>query len=361
MTRHRVALSRRRVRRWVARRGLRPGLRATVLAGSAVVIVALGLAAASSAAGHLRATAERSALDNTESIVRGYVDPILDAGALGIAATPDPETQEQLDRLIGLRDMRRINVYTRDGRILYSTEPGLVGRRMDIDSELADAFTGHPSNEVAARDDADATEATLPKRYMEIYVPIRGTTDGNPIGVFEVYIDAGPIDAAVERTRTDVFLISVGAGGGLLGLLWLGFSGASHRMTAQNRGLSRLNRRLNAVTDDLRHREARFRSLVTNSSDVVAVLDAEGRVSYESDAVRGVLGIDPGDRIGRPFEEHLHPEDAAWVRSVLVTLPALEGRQQSAEIRMRHADGTWRWVSASHRIARATRRSAGSS
>ncbi|HET7685303.1 MAG TPA: EAL domain-containing protein [Candidatus Limnocylindria bacterium] len=323
---------------------VRPGLRTAVLGGSAVLIVALAVAIAVNVADHLRLTAADAALGNAEAIVRGYVDPILSEEGLHIDAEPAPEVQDQLERLVASGDMRRINVYTRDGRILYSTEPSLRGTRGDIGSELTEAFGGHSVTEFGTAADAEASATQLPTQFLEIYVPIRGTTDGHPIGVFEVYVDARPIEDRVAQTRTDVFLLALGAGIALLALLSLAFSGASRRMAAQNRRLVRLNERLNVATDDLRRREARFRSLVQNSSDVVVVVTPDGRVAYESDAVRGVLGIDPGERVGRPFEEHVHPDDVGWVRAVLGTLPAQQGRQQAAQLRMQHADGTWRWI-----------------
>jgi diguanylate cyclase (GGDEF)-like protein/PAS domain S-box-containing protein len=329
-----------------AGRRLRPGLRTSVLFGSGIVIIALAVAIAVNVADHLRNNAVDSALGNVASIVRGYVDPIFSERTLGIDAAADPDVQAQLERLVAAGDMRRINVFTRDGRILYSTEASLRDRRLSIDDPLARAFSGRPVTEFGTRDGAEGTAARLPEDYLEIYVPIHGMTDGSPIGVFEVYVDARPIEDSVAQTRADVFLIAMAAGAALLGLLWLAFGGASRRLAMQNRRLTGLNDRLNEVSDDLRQREARFRSLVQNSSDVVVVIGTDGLVSYESDAVSGVLGIDPADRIGRPFDEHLHPDDAGWVASVLASAPSLEGRQQSAQLRMRHADGSWRWVEA---------------
>ncbi|HET9879290.1 MAG TPA: EAL domain-containing protein [Candidatus Limnocylindria bacterium] len=321
----------------------RPGLRSWVLAGSGIVIVVLALAISANVADHLRDTATRSARENAESIVRGYVDPMLGDGRLGIESVADPEIQAELMRLVAGGDMRRINVYTRDGRILYSTEPDLRGVRVNIDAALIRGFGGasFPRVTTAA---AELIPERLPPELLAIYVPIRGTSDGNPIGVFVTLLDARPIELKVDQTRGDVFLIAVAAGGALLALLWLAFSGASRRLASQNRRLSGLNEQLNTMAIDLRRREARFRSLIQNSSDVVVVVDGRGRVTYESDAVRGVLGLEPEELIGRAFEERLHPEDVGWLRAVLGTLPAAEGRQPTAQLRMRHADGAWRWV-----------------
>ena len=310
-----------------------------------MVVLAVAVAIAVSVADHLRSSATASALDNAASIVRGYVDPILQEDDLGIAARPDAELEDQLQRLVAAGDMQRINVWTRDGRILYSTEPSLRGVRLDIDHHLAEAFAGTSVTEFGTPS-ADAHDAALPAHYLEIYVPIRGAEDANPIGVFEVYLDARPIEQRVDDTRRDVFLISLGGGGALMGILWLSFAAASRLLSGRNRSLMQLNLQLNAMTDDLRQSEARFRSLVQNSSDVVSVVASDGRIVYESDAMRRVLGHEPSQRIGHPFAEIVHPEDVALVRALFSGLLDQHNAEQTCEIRLRHADGSWRWVEA---------------
>jgi len=324
----------------------RPSLRGGVLVASGLLVLGMAVAIAVSAADHLRRTATDSALTNAEAIVRGYVDPILTEASLSLGAQPAPAVGEQLSRLVASGDMRRINVLTRDGRIMYSTEPGLRGQRRDIGHSLATAFGGDSIGSFGTADPTNPTDAALPDRFLEIYVPIRGSSDANPIGVFEVFVDARPIEDDVDATRRDVFLISVATGAALLALLALAFGGASRRLTVQNRRLVQLNDRLNVMTGDLQQSEARFRSLVQNSSDVVVVLDMVGAILYESDAVRRVLGHPPESRLGRAFADGLHPEDRPRLHALLASLGTIQGSQQTADFRLVHADGTWRWVEA---------------
>ncbi len=340
----RVAPSPHRRRPWhraLARHRIRPGLRAWVLGGSALVVIGLSLTIAAHASDQLRSAAAASAVGNAQAIVRGYVDTILTEDDLRIDALPDPDVAEQLRRLVISGDMRRINIWTRDGRVMYSTEEALRGTRLGIDHELAQAFAGIPVDEFGDRGNSPA-EAALPERYLEIYAPIRGDSDGNPIGVFEVYVDAGPIEERVAETRDAVFIASLAAGAILLAVLWLAFAGASRRLAAQNRSLGRLNEQLGSMAGDLRHREARFRSLVQNSSDVVTLVSGDGVVAYESDAVQGVLGRPASP--GRRFVDDVHPSDASLARAMIDGLAASSEAHESVQIRLRHADGGWRWV-----------------
>ena len=317
-----------------------------VIVASGLLVLGMAVAIAVSAADHLRRTATNSALVNAEAIVRGYVDPILTEERLSLDAEPSAAVGAQLSRLVASGDMRRINIWTRDGRIMYSTEPSLQGLRMDIGQALVTAFGGDSIGAFGVPDKADPTDDVLPDRFLEIYVPIRGSSDANPIGVFEVFVDARPIESDVDATRRDVFLIGMATGTALLALLWLAFGGASRRLTAQNRRLTQLNDELHRVAGDLQRSEARFRSLVQNSSDVVVVLDPMGTVTYESDAARRVLGHEPPLPVGRVFATEAHPDDQPRLEALLASLVTVQGSQHTADFRLRHADGSWRWVEA---------------
>ena len=55
-----------------------------------------------------------------------------------------------------------------------------------------------------------------------------------------------------------------------------------------------------ALTEDLlrQQTEARFSSLVQNSTDVVMVVDADSTVRYVSPSIEGVFGYYPGELVG---------------------------------------------------------------
>jgi len=91
----------------------------------------------------------------------------------------------------------------------------------------------------------------------------------------------------------------------------------------------------------LRHREAKFRSLIQNSTDIITLLAADGTIQYESPAVETVLGYQPEDLVGRNVFDWIHPEDSAAIQSIIGALIANPGRTMRTELRFRHRDGSW--------------------
>ncbi len=94
--------------------------------------------------------------------------------------------------------------------------------------------------------------------------------------------------------------------------------------------------------DAIRTSEERFRSLVQNASDLISILDAEGKVLYHSPASLSLLGFSPSDRIGKPGFEAIHPHDRPHVQGLFDELIRNPRESQRAEYRMRHNDGSWR-------------------
>ena len=92
----------------------------------------------------------------------------------------------------------------------------------------------------------------------------------------------------------------------------------------------------------LKRSEERFRSLVRYASDIIAILDAEGTILYESPAVERVLGFRPEERIGTDAFSHVHSDDLGTVRSRFADLLEDPDRRFSAEYRTLDSDGNWR-------------------
>jgi diguanylate cyclase (GGDEF)-like protein/PAS domain S-box-containing protein len=91
----------------------------------------------------------------------------------------------------------------------------------------------------------------------------------------------------------------------------------------------------------LRASEERFRSLVQNSSDVITILDADGRPRWHSESVRRVLGYDPEKLLHTDQWALVHPDDRDRVAGFVAQAAMRPGVTAAATWRMRHRDGTW--------------------
>ena len=70
--------------------------------------------------------------------------------------------------------------------------------------------------------------------------------------------------------------------------------------------------------------EARFKSLVQNSTDLVIVLDPGGAISYASPSVTGVLAETPEEIIGRPLDEVFRQSSIDWTTRLHAQSPGSE-------------------------------------
>jgi PAS domain S-box-containing protein len=101
-------------------------------------------------------------------------------------------------------------------------------------------------------------------------------------------------------------------------------------------------------TPDRGNSDINFQSLLDQTTDVVTVLDSEGVIQYENAAVLDVLGYTRTERIGTDAFEYIHRDDRARVRDRFEqSLTASQATQTpTVEFRVRHSDGSWRWLEA---------------
>ena len=96
---------------------------------------------------------------------------------------------------------------------------------------------------------------------------------------------------------------------------------------------------------DLVEREARYRLLAENSTDVIVQSDARGYISWVSPSVRDVMGWRPEEVIGRRLAQFVHPDDLAIVRQARTSAVTDSGAEGRVSARFRTAHGGWRRMS----------------
>ncbi|HET6818802.1 MAG TPA: EAL domain-containing protein [Mycobacteriales bacterium] len=104
---------------------------------------------------------------------------------------------------------------------------------------------------------------------------------------------------------------------------------------------------LKAARETLLRREALHAAMERHASEWGLLIHASERrayVSYASSAVHTALGYDADEIIARGVDELIHPDDLKRAESTFAKVLAEAGSEDWITTRVRHADGSWRWV-----------------
>ena len=101
---------------------------------------------------------------------------------------------------------------------------------------------------------------------------------------------------------------------------------------------------IEAQNDALRRSEERFRSLIENNQDGIAVSNSQGEALYVSPSFTRMLGRPESDFIGKSRKDLVHPDDLPIVVEKMAETLGNPGKLIQARYRLQRQDGSWRWV-----------------
>jgi diguanylate cyclase (GGDEF)-like protein/PAS domain S-box-containing protein len=105
---------------------------------------------------------------------------------------------------------------------------------------------------------------------------------------------------------------------------------------------------LNAEAEDERARnDERFRALVENAAEGIALIDTRGQILYTGPSTQRVLGYE--ELTGTNLLSLVHDEDLELARRNLRALAGAEGTELACELRLRNARGEWRWIEGTYK------------
>lgn len=90
-----------------------------------------------------------------------------------------------------------------------------------------------------------------------------------------------------------------------------------------------------------------YKALVEHSVDVLMVIEAEGKTLYVSPSVEAAFGYTQQEQIGKNALSFIHPADLPHILSLIAEGKTHSERRYSVELRIKHKDGSWRWVQCS--------------
>jgi PAS domain S-box-containing protein len=95
------------------------------------------------------------------------------------------------------------------------------------------------------------------------------------------------------------------------------------------------------MENELRQSEERFRALIENSSDIVAILGTDNTIRYVSPSVERLLGYKTEELIGQKITDYLHPEDMDIAIAALTPGIPAEAIGPMVVLRLRNKRSSW--------------------
>lgn len=241
---------------------------------ASLVILGIGMAGIGAWVGQ---EIETGVVHRTAGTTAMYVDSVV-APELQELATSETLRDQHVQALNELFDPRTpfgqqivsFKVWNKEGEILYSTNPALIGQVFPIEGGLAEARRGQVSARVSPLElEENVAERLRGKPLLEVYSPVRRPGSPDVIAVAEFYQSVDELEGEIARSQQRSWLV-VGAATLGMYLLLAGFvRRASNTISRQQGELGAQVQQLQDLVDrnaelDERVRRAAARTTALN-------------------------------------------------------------------------------------------------
>ena len=181
---------------------------------------------------------------------------------------------------------------------------------------LVSAVLGHAG--------ADAEPERDERRSITVMLPYIVVVVGLLVGIVRLGLGASPsVVGNWTRSLSILFIV-----------------GRQVLLLIENRRLARhLEHRVTERAAELHARELRFRALVEQSTDSMAILEADSTVRYQSESVERIFGYPASALVGRRFCELAGRKVGGRVAAAIDEVKDVPGATTVFEIELWHADG----------------------
>ncbi|HWT69018.1 MAG TPA: ATP-binding protein [Pseudomonas sp.] len=216
---------------------------------------------------------------------------------------------EFLDHVEHLPDLLLANVYALDRTVVWSTNPELIGMRIDDDDELDESFEMKEAVSTSYHEiDEERPEQRLVREpqylFIENYIPMFNADRSKVIAMVEIYKEPADLVDRIQRGFKAIWLATLLGGAAIyLGLFWIVRRAAmllqsQQKQLVANETFVALGEMSSAVAHSLRNPLANIRT----SAELAQEIASHGAQKNIGDIISQV------DRMSR------------WVRELLVSL-----------------------------------------
>jgi diguanylate cyclase (GGDEF)-like protein len=214
----------------------RPGVLGWFSILSILAMAVIGVALLWALGAEIRDGALRQATRSAELVTETAIEDAIgsDDPRDGLAAATIARLDAFVARATGSASLTGLGIWTPRGELAYANDSALIGHRFPIDRELERALRGEAQIEVVERA-RDAADPRIPHAddEIEIHVPLVPTGQRRPVGVAEITVDAGPVQAEIARERWRLALAICAGLVLLFGILLTGVAAVSRRLRRQ--------------------------------------------------------------------------------------------------------------------------------
>lgn len=243
-----------------------------LMAGAAVMIAAMLVIGT-----WITARIEQSVVDNTASAAALYLGSFVAPISQELAANEElsePATRALRESFAASGMGQRIvsfRIWKPGSRVVYATDPALVGRQFEPTPELKAAWSGDVSGSFATAAERAAIPGAPPGTpLLHVHAPLREVWSGRIIAVAEFYEIATELRSDLANARLMSWLLVAGVFF-LSGLLLLGIVRAGGRTIARQEAMLREqiaeSRKIAAQNGDLRRRAIRASARATAQAE----------------------------------------------------------------------------------------------
>jgi signal transduction histidine kinase len=314
---------------------------------SLLAFILIGVVLAFGVSSQLRSRQEQAATEHAQFIATSILPYELTPQDVTAPIDPQSERYRELLDVVRQRLLQspvvRLKLWRRDGTILFSDEPRLIGRRFESEEDLEDAFSGQTHSGVSDLSDSENIfERQRFSKLFETYVPLylQGSRSGVADAVAELYTDYAGIQQQINqlfRTLTVTLVLGLAT---LYLLLMPITRRVARTLSSQNDTLAEQAERLQGLLEREQDTVAELRELNELKDEFVAMASHEVRtpltsiVGYAKTLRRPQFSEDPavreefleaierqGDRLSRLVENLLAASRIEEERGRLTLVP----------------------------------------